>query len=92
MSCIKIESYMIMSKDRQFIATGNVRSRTITPVSEMRKGERLLTYKTPGAATSAFTNWGFYGKNQIEEGNELEAVHVNISIKEVNEPCNCSCK
>jgi len=83
MKDIKIESYMIMSKDRQFIATGNVRSRTITPVSNLRKGERLLTYKTEGAAKSAFTNWGFYGMKQLEEGNELEAVHVNISIKEV---------
>ena len=82
MKKIKIEAFVIMSKDRQFLATGNVRSRTITPVSEIRKGERLLTYKTPGAATSAFTKWGFYGQRQIEEGNELEAVPVNIIIEE----------
>lgn len=79
---IIIESFVIMSKDRQFIATGNVRSRTITPVSQIRKGERLLTYKTKGAATSAFTKWGFYGQKQITEDNQLEAVPVNILIQE----------
>jgi hypothetical protein len=82
MKKIKIEAFVIMSKDRQFLATGNVRSRTITPVTEIRKGERLLTYKTEGAATSAFTKWGFYGMGQIEDGNELEAVPVNITIQE----------
>lgn len=80
---IVTESYVIMSKDRKFIATGNVRSRTIKPVNSLRKGIRLLTYKTPVAATSAFTNWGFYGMEQIEDGNELEAVHVFIGIQEV---------
>jgi hypothetical protein len=82
MKKIKIEAFVIMSKDRQFLATGNVRSRTITPVDKMRKGIRLLTYKTPGAATSAFTKWGFYGEGQLGDDNPLEAVPVNITIQE----------
>jgi len=82
MKKIKIEAFVIMSKDRKFLATGNVRSRTITPVSEIRKGERLLTYKAEGRAIAAFTQHGFYGMKQIEEGNELEAVPVNIIIQE----------
>ncbi len=82
MENITIESFVIMSKDRKFIATGNVRNRRITPVDNIRKGERLLTYKTKGTAISAFTKWSFYGRGQIKEGNELEAVHVNIIIQE----------
>lgn len=82
MKDIKIESFVIMSKDRKFIATGNVRDRTITPISKIRKGERLLTYKTEGKATSAFTIHGFYDMKLIEEGNELEAVPVDIIIRE----------
>jgi len=79
---INIEAFVIMSKDRQFIATGNVRSRTITPINELRKGIRLLTYKTEGKATSAFTKHGFYKMDQIADDNKLEAVNVNITIKE----------
>jgi len=82
MDNINIEAYVIMSKDRKFIATGNVRDRTITPVKDVRKGERLLTYTTPGKAKSAFTRHGFYGMTQIEPDNPLEAVHVNICIEE----------
>ena len=79
---INIDAFMIMSKDRQFIATGNVRDRTITPVNEIRKGERLLTYKAEGRAISAFTKHGFYGMKQLTEDNPLEAVPVTITIKE----------
>ena len=82
MKNIKIEAFMIMSKDRSLIATGNVRNRTITPVNKIRKGERLLTYKTEGKAVSAFTKHGFYGINQITDDNPLEAVPTTITIEE----------
>ncbi len=82
MNKINIKAFMIMSKDRTLIATGNPRNRTLTPIDDMRDGIRLLTYKSKGKATSAFTKHGFYGMKQLSPENPLEAVPVTITIQE----------
>ncbi len=72
--------WLIMSKDRTKVATGNVRARRISNIND--NWSRLLTYKTSVAALSAFKNWSFCG---VYKRDELEPVKCKIAIEEIKE-------
>jgi hypothetical protein len=76
---IQETKWVIMSKDRTFIAKGQVRNRWLVPVDAPDK-KRVLYYDTQRKAESAFNDYGFYG---MRKGIELEAVKVEISIHEI---------
>lgn len=78
MNIIDQTHWIIMSKDRKYIAVGTPRNREII-LLEKYNGKRVLTYKSKGMAESAFKNHGFYGVRGVE----LEAVEVNVKYTEV---------
>jgi hypothetical protein len=70
-----------MDKERTVLAKGNVRDRHLVDLADTKDQKRILTYTTPGRARGAFKNYGFY--DEPDEDYELEAVKVEITIREV---------
>jgi len=91
----KQKIWLIMSKDRRFVAKGTPRNRTIVRADDVKNKMRLLTYKSKGMAEAGFTKSGFYSQgllgNRIDdnEDNEaflrrnLEAVEFEMTLTEV---------
>lgn len=85
----KSTKWVIMSKDRKFIAKGVPRNRHLVPVEDKKDKKRILYYSSKKMAENAFTSCGFYGEWQIKLNSEetrrsylLEAVEVEITIRE----------
>ena len=80
---ISVEQWIIMSKDRKWIAVGTPRNRELVPVKDYN-GKRILTYKSKGVAENAFKQCGFYcwGFDNEPESEDLEAVNVLVEYKE----------
>ena len=75
--------WIIMSKDRNLIATGNPRSRELISVSGLKK-QRILSYESKGKAEGAFKNYGFYGQEYDKDRRGyLEAVPVKFAVEEI---------
>ena len=53
--------WLIMSKDRQYVAKGTPRNRYMVSVDDKKDKKRYLTYSSKGMAESGFKNFGFYG-------------------------------
>ena len=86
--------WIIMSKDRKFIAKGTPRNREIVRMDDKKDKKRLLSYSTKGRAESGFKNNGFYGAHQLNPDPEvpvfladlpkyLEAVEVKMTLTEI---------
>lgn len=72
--------WVIMSKDRKFIAKGTPRSRYLVEVSDIKCNKRFLTYSSKGMAESGFNNSFFYGSRGMT-ADDLEAVEVEMILK-----------
>lgn len=72
--------YVIMTKDRKYIAKGTPRSRYLISVDDIKDKKRFLTYSSKGKAEAGFRDSGFYGYSASDD--ELEAVAVK-SIMEI---------
>ncbi len=70
--------WVIMSKDRKFIAKGTPRSRYLVEVNNTKCKKRYMTYSSKGMAESAFMNNGFYGQSVSKS--DLEAVECNMNL------------
>ena len=77
------ERWVIMSKDRQFIAKGTPRNRYLIRVDNEKDKKRVMTYSSEAMARSAFTNSGFYGSGP--DADKLEAVKVKVTMEEISE-------
>ena len=86
--------WLIMSKDRRFVAKGTPRNRTIVRADDVKNKMRLLTYKSKGMAEAGFTKSGFYSQGLLgnwidNEDTEtflrrnLEAVEFEMILTEV---------
>ena len=82
--------WLIMSKDRKFVAKGTPRNREIVSVHANDK-KRYLTYSSKAKAEAAFKVSGFYGMLQIEGyqyGKHLyeflEAVECKMKLETIN--------
>ena len=53
--------WLIMSKDRQYVAKGTPRNRYMISVDNKKDKKRYLTYSSKGMAESGFKKSGFYG-------------------------------
>lgn len=72
--------WLIMSKDRQWVAKGTPRNRYLINLSNIKDKKRYLTYTSKGRAEAGFSNGlGFYGNNNVE----LEAVECQLILKVV---------
>lgn len=83
---IKKTVWVIMTKDRKYIARGTPRDRYLVPIKNDAK--RLLTYNSKGKAESGFKVSGFYGQHELLKkfglGNIqqlVEAVEVEMIIR-----------
>lgn len=81
--------WIIMSKDRKFIAKGVPRSRYLVGVDEPSE-MRLLTYSSKGRAEAGFKSSGFYSQQKLPgyKYNEpletwLEAVPIKMTLEEI---------
>ena len=88
---IEFDQYVIMSKDRKWIACGTPRNRELRLIEDLGN-IRILTYKSKGVAESGFKNHWFstYNHNRGENGhieppkeNDLEAVKMKVTYNEV---------
>lgn len=59
--------WLIMSKDRKFIAKGSPRNRKLISVDDKKDKKRYLTYSSKGKAEAGFKHSGFYGQDQLED-------------------------
>lgn len=83
--------WIIMSKDRKWVAKGTPRSRYLIPVDDAKDTKRLLTYSSKSKAENAFHTDGFYSHSDrlslinlfTPEEREafLEAVKVHVAVE-----------
>jgi hypothetical protein len=72
--------WLIMSKDRQYVAKGTPKNRSLVKTDNPKDKKRFLTYSSEGMARAGFSSGlGFYGP----DGLELEAVECEMVIKEI---------
>lgn len=62
----KKEVWLIMSKDRKFVAKGTPRNRCLVKADDSKDKKRYLTYSTKGKAEAGFKTSGFYGASQLD--------------------------
>jgi hypothetical protein len=76
--------WMIVSKDRKFIAKGVPRNRWLVPVEE-KTNDRILLYSSELRANKAFMDDWFFtkGGSEVLKPENLEAVKVLITYKEI---------
>lgn len=86
----KTKVWLIMSKDRQFVAKGSVRNRHLIRIDDKKDKKRYLSYSSKAKAESAFTVSGFYGQGQLighEYGKPLidllEAVECELILNAI---------
>ena len=82
--------WVIMSKDRQYIARGTPRNRYLVRTDDDKNIMRYLTYSTKGKAEAGFKVSGFYGQNILtgsygidDLSPWLEAVEVRMLIETI---------
>ena len=72
--------WLIMSKDRQYVAKGTPRNRYLIRLDNVKDKKRYLTYTSRGKAEAAFSNGlGFYSN----PGVELEAVGCQMILQTI---------
>lgn len=54
--------WLIMSKDREFVAKGTPRNRELVRMDDENDKKRFLTYSSKGKAEAGFKSSGFYGQ------------------------------
>jgi hypothetical protein len=81
--------WIIMSKDRKFIAKGIPRSRYLMSVDDPTE-MRLLTYSSKGRAEAGFKSSGFYSQYKLPGykygeplATWLEAVPIKMTLEEI---------
>lgn len=83
--------WVIMDKNRNWIAKGVPRNRSLVRIDDQVNKERLLTYQSKGKATAGFKASGFYNQSAVAEeyglapswsggGQYLEAVEVELVL------------
>lgn len=79
--------WLIMSKNREWVAKGTPRNRCLVKVNDTKDKKRYLTYTSEGRANAAFGGYlGFYSPVAYDKDNpnhELEAVEVEMVIREI---------
>jgi hypothetical protein len=76
--------WLIMSKDRQYVAKGTPRNRYMISIDDKKDKKRYLTYSSKGMAESGFKNSGFYGCKKPRGGEPTdyyEAVECEMTLK-----------
>ncbi len=90
----KQNKWIIVSKDRKIIAKGIPRNRYLIPVKDTKDKKRILYYDSQKKAEAGFCSSWFF-TNQISEKYEpqdMEAVEVEITFKEIIPKINPNCK
>jgi hypothetical protein len=88
MEILKEEVWVIMSKDRKYIAKGSPRNRYLISINNHKDKKRILTYSSKDKAESGFKDYGFfnehiidgYGYNNYKLSNFLEAVKCDFVL------------
>lgn len=74
------EVWVIMSKDRKYIAKGTPRNRSLELVEDRRSKKRTLTYASKGVAENAFKNNWFYGRHDLKP-EDMEAILCSLTLE-----------
>jgi hypothetical protein len=84
MRVIEETKWIIISKDRRFIAKGVPRNRWLVPIDE-KTNDRILLYSTEKKAKDAFmSNWFFTtDESKHLKPEDLEAVKVQITYEAI---------
>lgn len=76
--------WIIMTKDRKYLAKGVPRNRYLVALGNTEDKKRILTYKSKGRAIAAFSNNGFYNSsNYVTEDFEAVEVEMVLQVKEM---------
>lgn len=85
---LNFRKWIIISKDRKYIAKEVPRNRHLISIEDKKDKKRILYYDTKNKAVAGYTKCGFY--NQIIEWKghkaikrELIPLEVEITIKEI---------
>ena len=71
--------WVIMTKDRKYIAKGTPRNRYLIPIEDTKNTKRYLTYSSKGRAEAGFKLSGFYGiPYNLYAINDFEAIPVQM--------------
>lgn len=76
------EVWVIMSKDRKYIAKGTPRNRSLELVEDKRSKKRTLTYASKGVAENGFKNNWFYGRHNLTP-DDMEAVLCSLTLEAI---------
>jgi uncharacterized protein with PIN domain len=79
---IKKTVWVIMTKDRKYIAKGVPRNRWLISVDDKEDNKRVLTYTTKKKAENGFKLSGFY----CGQDKELEAVKCSMALAILTDP------
>lgn len=79
----KLTVWVIMSKDRKWIAKGIPRSRYLIKVDDKKDSKRILTYSSKRKAEAGFKLNSFYGAHRFDEKEHLEAVRCELTLNEI---------
>jgi hypothetical protein len=75
--------WLIMSKDRQYVAKGIPRNRYMVSVDDKKCKKRYITYSSKGMAEAGFKNSGFYGSQRpigVAPEDYYEAVECEMTL------------
>ncbi len=75
--------WLIMSKDRQFVAKGTPRNRYMVSVDDKKCKKRYITYSSKSMAEAGFKYSGFYGDVRPRGGDPIdyyEAVQCELTL------------
>jgi hypothetical protein len=75
--------WLIMSKDRKFVAKGTPRNRYMVSVDDKKCKKRYITYSSKGMAEAGFKNSGFYGSQRpkgVAVEDYYEAVQCELTL------------
>jgi hypothetical protein len=75
--------WLIMSKDRQFVAKGTPRNRYMVSVDDKKCKKRYITYSSKGMAEAGFKCSGFYGSaipRGVDPEDYYEAVECELTL------------
>jgi hypothetical protein len=89
---IEEEVWVVMSKDRHYIAKGVPRDRWLIPVEKKNDKKRVLTYSSKGRAEASYRSDGYfqvpfegYDRSKHNIADYIEPVKVKIKIEEIKD-------
>ena len=80
--------WIIMSKDKRYIAKGVPRNRHLVEVADEKDKKRVLTYQSKGRAEAGYKSSWFYTPSRDITPDDIEAVEVQMTMTTIDADLN----